>query len=60
MNSNIVLAKINTPDNRNAGNFFKIRGFPTLKLISNGDLSNPIDFSGKTEEKIISSLIRKT
>ncbi|EGR32783.1 prolyl 4- beta polypeptide, putative [Ichthyophthirius multifiliis] len=59
-NSTIVLAKVDATEQKKIAQLFKVQGFPTLKLVNNGDLNNLINFSARTEDKILASLEKKT
>jgi len=55
------LAKLDASDDKhkNIATKYGIRGFPTLKLFSNGDLNNPIAYNGGRKEADIVQWIEK-
>jgi len=58
---NTKLAKFDASDEKHKqiATKYGIRGFPTLKLFSNGDLGNPIPYNGGRKEADIVSWIEK-
>ncbi|KAK5865759.1 hypothetical protein PBY51_020003 [Eleginops maclovinus] len=56
----IRLAKVDVIEEKELGEEFEIGSFPTLKLFSNGDRKQPLDFSGKrSAEGIVQWLKRR-
>ncbi|XP_033940961.1 LOW QUALITY PROTEIN: protein disulfide-isomerase A2 [Pseudochaenichthys georgianus] len=56
----IRLAKVDVREEKELGDEFDIKSFPTLKLFINGDRKQPLDFSGKrTAEGMVQWLKRR-
>ncbi|KAI4833447.1 hypothetical protein KUCAC02_016348 [Chaenocephalus aceratus] len=56
----IRLAKVDVIEEKELGDEFDIKSFPTLKLFINGDRKQPLDFSGKrTAEGMVQWLKRR-
>lgn len=51
------LAKVDATTDKELATKYGVSGFPTLKYFTNGDLENPIDYSGgRTQDTIVSWL----